>query len=139
MKVVGIGGSLRGLFLCENFPADWGQALTNVPFTTVLSWESQRTSSSAPGSTTTGTQPAVGILCPIRRRSATFHTYSETGFGALLTLYKVGVQEGDILPSEAHCVTWILYFLSMSLAIGVWKGILFQGSDRIADKRSRYI
>ena len=116
------------------FQQIWRYALTNIPVTTVLSWESQRISSSAPGSTTTGTQPAAGILCPIQRRSAISLTYSETGFGALSTLYKAGDQEGDILPSEFRRAPRVLHFLSMSLAIGVWEGIMFQDSDRIADQ-----
>lgn len=52
----------------------------------------------------------------------------------------MGVQEGDILLSEFHGVIGVLHFLSMSLAIGVGKGILFQRYDCIADKvTSRYI
>ena len=40
-----------------------------------------------------------------------FHIYSGTGFGALLTLYKVGVREGVILLFELHRVRWVFTLL----------------------------
>lgn len=70
----------------------------------------------------------------------TFHIYSGTGFGALLTLYKVGVQEGVIRLSEFDRVRWVFTLLVHVVSNRRMERYIFLGFDRVADLgRSRYI